>query len=239
MARRRKSRIGLPKARKLSPIELKREKYMSMANSGPINAPRFGFTTRKLGKLDACVFYAKFAAKKFLDLMIEDDEVEWVSDKELHTDNDLQITGEDLRKIFNYKIKYNEERYHSFDEEALRRIAIMRSDDPAKPFVAGETHSKRRRVSRKGMTLMKTIAEEVGMTPRVARGILRGVMKKPEQGWAWRTEAEVNRIRAILLGKPNQRTLDFSKADDNEMDEGFDPRPLVSRTRRPQDPTTT
>lgn len=235
MARRRKSGVGLRKPRKLGTEEINRQKYMGRANSGQIDSPRFGFSTRKLGKLDVCVFYAKFAAKKFLDRMIADDEIEWIDDQELHTSGGLEIRGEQLRKIYDHRVTYNEERYHSFGEGYTHRISLIRSDNPSRPFIAGESQTSRRRTSRKGMTLMKTIAEELGMTPRVARGILRANMKKPEHGWAWRTTAEIDRIKALLSGKPNRRTIDFSKAGNNELEEGREYRPLVSRTRRAQD----
>ncbi len=231
MARRRRSKEGSFKPRKLGTEDLMRQKYMGLATSGPLNAPRFGFITTKLGKLDVCVFYSKFAAKKFLSLMIADDEIEWIDDKTIYTSNDMTIHSDQLKQIYNHHVTYNEERYHTFSEFCLSRVALMRNNQAAKPLIPGSSISTRRRSSRKGMVLMKTIAEELNMTPREARGILRGVMSKPDHGWAWRTADEVNRIKAILSGKPNQRTLDFSKAEINAVEQGVDYRPLAFRVR--------
>ena len=212
MARRR-SKVGMRKPRKIGTEELKRQKFMSQASSGLIDAPRFGFSASKNGKLDVCVFYAKFAAKKFLDLMIQDDEITWIDDNTIRTSSDVIIKGEKLRKIFDHKVTFDQNRYHMFDQAAEKRCLVIRSDDHRKPFIQGESISTRKRTSRKGMTLMKTIAAELGMTPRMARGILRGAMKKPEHGWAWRTSEEVARIKNILLGSTRSVTVDFSKAE--------------------------
>ncbi|MHA1859150.1 MAG: hypothetical protein ACTSUU_06865 [Candidatus Thorarchaeota archaeon] len=209
MARRR-SKTGMKKPRKIGTEELKRTKYSSMANSGHIDDPRWGFSSRKNGKCDVCVFYARFAAKKLLDLLIGEDEVEWLDDNTLRTSGDVTIVSRQLSEIFNHKITYNEDRYHTLGEDHERRAAIIRSDDHAKPFVAGESSTTRKRNSRKGMILIGTIAKELGMTPREARGILRGEMKKPEQGWAWRTTEEVAKIKSLILGQVRTISVDFT-----------------------------
>jgi hypothetical protein len=207
MARRR-SNIGHRKPRKIGTEELKRTKYSTMANCGQVDAPRFGFKSTKYGKLDVCVFYAKFAAKMFLDLMIEDDDVEWLDDNTIRTSQDVIIISQQLRKIYDHKVTYDQERYYKLDESHQSRALIIRSDDQAKAFIPGEDPTSRRRTSRKGMFLMKTIAEELGITPREARGILRTKMKKPQHGWAWRTAEEVQKIKSILKG--TLITVDFS-----------------------------
>lgn len=210
MARRR-SGIGLRKPRKIGTEERKRNKYMAMAISGQVTDDRWGFRSTKNDKLDHCVFYAKFAAAMFLRLMIGEDEITWLDDNTIQTSSDVTITDARLKKIHSHKITYNEDRYFKLGEEYHKRALIIRSDDWAKPFVPGASLNNRRRRSRKGMFLMKGIAEEVGMTPREARGILRGCMKKPEHGWAWRTLEEVKRIKAILTGKAQPSvSVDFS-----------------------------
>jgi len=192
-------------------------KYMAKASCGPLNAPRWGFTSTKNGKLDACVFYARFAAKKFLDLMIGEDEVEWIDDDTLRTESDVRIYANStkkkntLRAIFDHKLTYNENRYHTLNEDHEKRAAIIKSNDHAKPFVEGSSITTRKRRSRKGMVLIRTIAEELGMTPREARGILRGKMRKPEQGWAWRTTEEVIKIKNLILSSVRTVKVDFSE----------------------------
>lgn len=213
MARRR-SKVGMMKHRKIGTEELKRMKYSGLANSGHIDDPRFGFRSTKNGKLDRCVFYDKFAARMFLDLLIQDDEIEWLDDNTIRTNRDVIIKGEQLEKIFNHKLTYNEQRYYSLDESHEKRALVIRSDDHRKPFIEGESSNGRKRHSRKGMTLMKTIAEELGITPREARGILRDKMKKPEHGWAWRTADEIERIKSIIRGERRSITVDFSECEE-------------------------
>jgi hypothetical protein len=215
LARRRKSSIGIRKHRKLGTEELNRQKYSGMAGQGQLDAPRFGFSSSKLGKLDVCVFYAKFAAKKFLDIMIEDDEIEWLDDNTLLTSEDVRIRGLQLKQIYNHKVTYNEDRYHSLGDECSQRARVIRSDDEPKPYIPGEDSSTRRRTSRKGMTLMKDIAAGLNMTPRMARGILRGKVDKPKHGWAWRTADEVQRIKNILQGETRHITVDLSKCEES------------------------
>jgi len=212
MARRR---MKQKKIRKLGTEELNRQQFTSAATSGPLNADRFGFVSSKNGKVDVCVFYARFAAKMYLDLMIGDDEIEWIGDC-IQTSRDVFIEPsacQDLRDIHDHKVTYDEDRYFKLNQEYHDRARNIRSDSFAKAFIEGSTHKAIRRHSRKGMTLIKTIAAEMKMDPREARGILRSVMEKPTHGWAWRTEAEVAKIKAILSGIDLSRhiTVDFSR----------------------------
>lgn len=201
MARRRSKP---QKIRKLGTDDLTRQLYMSRGTSGLMDAERWGFRSSKNGKVDTCVFFSRYAAKIYLDLMIGDDEVSW-DDDAIITSRDVLIEANvltDLREIYEHRLTYEEKRYFVLNDEYHARVTKIRSDSFAKPFVEGETHRHKVRTSRKGMILMKDIARELGMTPRVARGILRELMDKPDHGWAWRTEAEIGRIRALLQGKP-------------------------------------
>lgn len=212
MARRR---LKQKKIRKLGTEELTRQAYSSAATGGPLNGSRFGFLSTKNGKVDICVFRAEFAAKMYLSLMIADDYIEWQDDCIL-TSSDILIKPtpcQDLRAIYDHEISYDEDRYYQLGQEYVDRVRHIRSDSFAKAFIEGATHKAIRRHSRKGMTLIKTIAAEMKMDSREARGILRSVMEKPVHGWAWRTETEVAKIKAILSGVDLSRhiTVDFSR----------------------------
>lgn len=212
MARRRRiTKAGLPKREHLTSTDKKRSYIRSLAYMGRLDCKRFGFCATKLGKLDYCVFKALFAAKMYLDLMIGDDEIDWVNDRELETSSGVYIEGPNLRKIYDYKLKPAQVKYFALQEDELKRIAHIRNDKAA-PLFENMPSTVRRRKSRRGMTLMKTIAEDLGIAPRTARGILREMgYKKPERGWAWETQKEVDEIKAILQGEPRRRiTVDFT-----------------------------
>ena len=206
------------KIRKLGTEELTRQAYSSAATGGPLHGPRFGFLSTKNGKVDVCVFRAIFAAKMYLDLMVADDDIEW-QDGYIITSTDVIIkptSCQDLEEIYDHRITYEEDRYYALGQEYLDRVQHIRSNSFAKAFIEGATHKSIRRHSRKGMTLIKAIARELKMDPRDARGILRQVMAKPDHGWAWRTEKEVDRIKAILTGESQGPilTLNFTEVRD-------------------------
>ena len=205
MARRRKSKIGKPRNEHLTKTDQKRDLLHSRAYVGKLDCRRYGFCSEKLGKLDYCVFKAVFAAKMYLDTMIAEDEVEWIDDNELETSNGINIRGHELRKTYDYKLKPGHIKYFQLNEEELKRIANIRSETPARQFIAGSTVRQRRR-SRKGMVLIGQLAEELGMSPRVCRGVLSDLgIPKPERGWAWDTRAEADKVKALITGKPVRR----------------------------------
>ncbi len=199
MTRRRKSKIGLPKKVYQTQADQRRSLLHARAHSGRLNCERFGFSSAKLGKLDCCVFKALFAAKIYLDAMIGDDEIEWLSDEELETSSEIRIRGMGLRRIYNYTPKPSHLKYFELSEEEKQRVACIRSNVAAKPMIEGESYTTRRRRSRKGMITMKELAAELDMSPRTARSILRSIhYQKPERGWAWQTREEADKVKEIL-----------------------------------------
>ena len=219
MARRRKSKIGRPKReRKLTSDEKKRFELQARSSSGTIDGPRFGFSTHYQGKVDCCVFRARFAAHVYLMAMLEDDEFDWVSDEELVTFDGMRIRGIGLRSIYDYKLKKVEQTHYSLSEDHKKRCLSMRLSGPARPFLEGETQTRRRTKSRKYMIKIEAIAEELGMTPRACRGALRRErVEKPEWGWAWETREEADKIKRLISGKRGI-TIDLSKAEKPDED---------------------
>lgn len=213
---RRKSKIGRPVRQvKESPADRKRRSLMEKGFMGNLNDPRWGFTTRHLGKVDACVFYHPFAAKLFLDLMIGDDKIKWVDKRTMRTTGGLRIDGQQLRAIYDYKLKKGESEY-VLPDNYRKRVETVRSQTPLPDYEAIGPEVRRTRHSRKGMFKMDTIAEELGLTPRACRGVLRkkGV-EKPAHGWAWQTCAEVDEVKRIITGK-NTVTVNFKGVTDGE-----------------------
>ena len=167
------------------------------AFGGRLNGDYFGFDVSKLGKFHRPVFRSKYAARKYLDLLIGDDEVIWSSDTAMTTHPAaLMITGDQLRMLIDYH--YKSARVKAWDlPESYKEIAEYMRDD--EPYVPPPQKERRSGVSRKGMILVADISEAIGMHPRDARGILRALnYEKPKHGWAWKTKEEADEIKQTL-----------------------------------------
>lgn len=196
----RKKEKRLKRLKRTGPKDRFASKLMSKAFSGPTHAKRWGFTASKKGKTDTSVFYKKFAAKAFLNLLIGEDEVKWKSDRLLVTSRKVRIRADDLREIFDCELTTKQRTRFSLPESYKLRAAYIRSDQPYEERQISVVNKKRH--SRKGMVLIKTIAAEFNLHPRDARAILRAEgIQKPEHGWAWRVAADVEKIRKLLKGK--------------------------------------
>jgi hypothetical protein len=203
----RKKKPGKLIRTKSEPLYPAQAKLTMKAFAGNLGGPRFGFQIEKLGKFEYCVFRAKFAARKYLDLLIQDDEAEWLTGKdrriqqgnaqELLTSSGLWMRGNNLKDLFNYRYKSKRVRRWELPEQYEERAKRLRSDRPFVPVQI--VNSTRKRNSRKGMILIGQIAKELDMHPRDARGILRDLgYEKPEKGWAWRTKEEADKIKQTL-----------------------------------------
>jgi len=184
------------------------------AHSGLIDGPRWGFTTRKLGKQETCVHRALFSAKAFFNAMVADDDWEWVEDPNgtrgiIETETGIEIVGNlaVLEKIVSYKMKPKEAEYWECSEEEMMRVAYMRSDYE---YIPPEEPTYKKRHSRRGMIKAGAVAEELGMSPREFRSKLRrSGIEKPEHGWAWRTREEVDALIEQLTGEKPKIRVNF------------------------------
>lgn len=211
LRRRRRGKVKLTQEQKL------KQRLWGEAFTGTIDGFRCGFATTKLGKIDICVFRAGFAAKHYFDMMVADDELEWVSDEHLETDSGITIKGDRLRDIAELDMARVERDLFSLSEDYKKRVQYIRS---SRPYIAPppDTMTRRKRNSRRGMILAKTLANELGMNPREFRSKLRRMgIQKPERGWAWRTQEEADRMKALVrLGHNRVVSVDFSRARKDE-----------------------
>lgn len=200
---RRRKRVKLSRADKV------REQLLMEAYSGKPNGFYCGFTSTKLGKMDVCVFRAPFAAKRYFDLMTEDAEIEWTDEKTCVTSDGVKIEGDRLREIADYELMPTERDNFKLSDEHYKRAQYIRSE---REYVEPPPQDSRRRRSRKGMILAKEVAEQLEMSPKDLRKVLRSIMKKPEHGWAWRTQKEVDEVIDKVREKVDAKTED---ADDS------------------------
>ena len=165
------------------------------AFSGLIGDPRWVIGSSKYAKTDIAVFYDKFAAALFIDLLIGEDEIEWVNDNEIKTSTDVHIRDSKLKEIFKHRLTA-EERQFELGEDYQRRALYIRSDQK---YVPPPPKEEKARHSRKGMILVAILAKEAGMNSREARSILRrSKIKKPKHGWAWNNIEEAKEIRELF-----------------------------------------
>lgn len=188
---------GLQRVRNHGPKFPKWAKLDEKAFSGPLGGELYGWSVEKLGKFHYPVFRSKFAARKYLDLLIKDDEVTWISDTELVTSRDLWMRGDELKEYFDYQYKGDRVKVWDLPDQYKRKANYMRSN---KSHTPPPPQKYKKRISRKGMILIGDICKKIGMNPRDARGILRALgYDKPEHGWAWRERKDADEIKQTLL----------------------------------------
>lgn len=209
--RRRRSKEGLPRKIKKTSEDLKRDQLFHKAFGGNLSDKRYGFVSRHLGKVYCCVFRHPFAAKHFLNLILADDEIIWDDDKTITTSTGVEVSGDQLRLIFDYRFKRSERELFALGENYVKSAMFIRNDTPYPEFNGSEPQTYRKRHSRRGMIKMEEVAEAVGLSPKACRAALRKAnVKKPEHGWAWRTQAEADQIIALITGKKKPIRIDFT-----------------------------
>lgn len=192
------------------------------ASTGRIDAKRWSFTVEHLNKKDTSVHFALFAARAFFDALVADDDWDFVDDETnpvrgiIETSSGLTFTGErhTLEEIASYKMKPKELEYWHVPETYLERAMFIRSDFVPAPE---ESTTPRKRHSRRSMIKIDAVAEEMGVTPKKLRAMLRqSKIDKPEHGWAWRDQGEVALVIKELTGKTPKIKVNFRGVEEPE-----------------------
>lgn len=163
-------------------------------------------------------FGADYSAKKFIDLLIGNDEVHktrGITGKEdtIVTSSDVIIRSETIDKILNYEYTKAEEEWElpesgscGSSTQALRFRSLSLTeryeadDTPRESKVSTRTEKPERKPkpSKEGLVSIAEIAAELKMEAREARAILRQQkVEKPEAGWCW-CKKDVENIRRVL-----------------------------------------
>ena len=152
-------------------------------------------------------FHSAYAAKWFLEFVVDGHDYDWLDDNTIETEHGFKIRGErdSLEKIVEYKFKSQEERdwqpnighlqyYETFSGKRKAIVPVEKQDTPApkpkrerKP-VDPEIKVMRRKAKVKSgdYITISEICEELGHAPRVCRQVLRDLkVEKPAHGWAW------------------------------------------------------
>jgi len=153
-----------------------------------------------------------FAARKFVEAVLRDDEWLWdlnedgtessdrlVSSSGIVVETNLTAKPGMLRRVMEHEYTLAEEGWdlpHPYDAQAAkwRMRRVWNKVEPQEQRRARGVP----RASRNGLVTIQAIAEELGITPRDARGVLRKAKAtKPPCGWAWKDE-EANTIREMM-----------------------------------------
>lgn len=182
---------------------------------------RYGFyCTTESGRFCFHNFHSTYAAKKFLDFIIDGREYKWLNDDEIELDNGTRIRGERpgqleeallhqlTPKEAKWEIPYPDVYYYKsflgrakliYDKETgqvideVERPKKTRKIDPEKLI-----KRKREKVKTGQHITIAAIAEELKRSPRDCRAALRALkIPKPEHGWAW-PPSEAEQIKSRL-----------------------------------------
>lgn len=210
------------KKRTLSRQEQIVEDLKLRASTGRFDAPRWSITVEHLEKKDTSVHFALFAARAFFDMLVADDDWDFVDDESnpsrgiIETSGGLTITGsrKSLEAVTSYKMKPRELEYWHVPENYLDRITFVRSDFIPPPE---ETTTRRKRHSRKGMIKIDAVAEQMNLEPKKLRSMLRrSNIEKPEHGWAWQHQRDVDLVIQQLTGETPKIKVNFRDVKEPE-----------------------
>ncbi len=162
-------------------------------------------------------FAATYAARKFLDILLADDElaktrgVTGNEDTIIATPSAIAVRCDLIDEILDYEYSALEEQWELADvggpdtSTAAMRFrsssgeAYQPREEGEKPKrIPKEKKESAPKASRDGLISIAQIAADLKIEPREARGILRSQkIAKPDVGWAW-SKNEVDNIKKIL-----------------------------------------
>ena len=183
--------------------------------ASPTRPPVYGFFTYNADRIQFHNFAAAYAAKKFLDFMIQGHDYKWTETGAIHIPaTGITIKGEHhthLEKIIQYKLSSIENEWIIPEPMARQYRQILALPEPidtgVKDPISAESKPAREpklartsapRPSKDGLITIQQIAQELNMEPGEARAILRkSNTPKPDAGWAW-PQQEVAAIKKVL-----------------------------------------
>lgn len=147
-------------------------------------------------------FCTLYGARKYLEVLLDEDDFVQETDTFLRTETGIEVRCSDLRALIDYEYK-GQENYWELPEPHVTEALWFRRARDAPPAEHTGKSKREKRLERKakrvpGMLSIGELAEQLGMTPRDARAILRKAkVEKPASGWAWLPDA-ADKIRALL-----------------------------------------
>ncbi len=155
------------------------------------------------------VFAAPYAARKFLDVLLEDDGIVWEDECTLRSESGVVVSTKwfpVLRECVEHEYSLPEMGWEMQDPQRKWARQFRYGEQPRTAEPDAHLGKRARRVSAPsgprasapaGSVHVGEIAEQMGIEPRVARGALRGIMSKPAHGWNF-LPSEVDEIKAKI-----------------------------------------
>lgn len=183
--------------------------------ASPTRPPQYGFYVYRDNKFHSYTnFSALYAASRYLNAIVQNSEIKWASDNEIEVFSDPPITirGEgdyDLEKIVEHKDNKLEAQWElptPYVQNALRTrmqpVPLFREEvEQTIPKPKPTRKPARRKQPEGDMITIAQIADELGISPRDARKVLRSSKTpKPEGGWQWSAD-EAEKIRKLFSPK--------------------------------------
>lgn len=191
-------------------METKEIFMLKEAFASPPGRPgKFVFAIRRVGQQEPFaiqVFAAKYAVKKYLEILVGNDEVVFEGPQYLRTSSGLVVTNWNcertytLQSVWEYEYTLEEMAWkmpepHYSDALRIRRGKMTETESPTQHKPKRESTP---RASRDGLVSIGEIAAQLQKEPRELRKILRDKkIAKPAAGWAWPKD-EVEKIKELL-----------------------------------------
>jgi hypothetical protein len=159
-------------------------------------------------------FHSAYAAKHFLEFIMQGKDWRWIKENEIVVENGTRIRGErvdDLERALTHKFTSDEAKYEIPEPDltyyrsflGLSRIKALPDERP--PVTRAPTppevkvKRKKEKIKAGAYVTIGDIAQELRRKPSELRGILRKLkIPKPETGnWAW-PPSEAERIKSKL-----------------------------------------
>lgn len=173
--------------------------------SSPKFPPEYHLYFEFDNKLSSFSFSACFSAKKFIDYVaLGSDGV--FDGESLTFPSGIVVRGANLDDIIDYEYTRAEDAWEITEPQLSLIVAFMYGKvEFSESSLASSTERRfnreKRKLTRRKMTTIIELAEELKVKPRFARGVLReSEIEKPEHGWAWDNES-LPAIRELILSK--------------------------------------
>lgn len=185
--------------------------------SAPLHAGAYCLYISKNNGRNIVIFAAIYAAKKYLDILLGDDDVSLTKGITGQNDTLVSSTGitvrcDKIKEIWDHEYTSKEEQWELGEPDASNaarfranshelRERSPENDNDSKDKPSREVREKKEskpKVDKTGLITIQQICDEIKMEPREARGILRKTKtQKPAVGWAW-DKSQVDAIKTLL-----------------------------------------
>lgn len=150
------------------------------------NPAKYVISFDRKGGRYVLIFNALYAAKKFIDDVLQGDEYDFETPKQVITESWVTIKSDRLKEILDYQLTKAESNWvhdkaHQEYASHIRRMTQSKDKAPCQ--------------KRKDLVTLQQIAAELNIPPKKARQILRRHKVQPTDcGWAWENDEKIKKI---------------------------------------------